>query len=515
MRYDYLQKFWDEFGNDGFRRLATEGYRMDNCHYNYIPTETAPGHASIHTGTTPSVHGIISNQWYDRGLGAAHSSVADPAHPRVGAGRHKGASPDFLMMSTLADEIKAATNFKGKSVGLSLKDRSAILPLGRSGDLAIWFDDFSGQWISSTYYLKPPAALPAWVTKLNASNLTATYLSKEWNLLRPADDYVNSDEAAFLKYEGTYYPDSSASFPHRFKTEPFVVGLDTVWPGSVIKATPYGNAMLEDLAEQAIVEMQLGADGFTDFLCVSFSSTDVIGHQFGPQSREVEDTYLRLDQEIADLLRFLDARCKGNVLVFLTADHGAAENPTYLRDHGHEGGFLADDVSLHLRLDTALGKGNVLAVHGHNVYLNHSFILQSGRQVEAVAQQCAKALASYPEVSMAFTAEELQSQPAQTLAEQYLRNGFHSERGGDVLYITQPGYTDAGYDMPWSHLKGTSHGSPWEYDTHVPLLFWGWRVPKGRSSAPAVIPDIAPTVSGFLGIQSPSGCTGKAISFGK
>lgn len=520
MRYDYLSRFWSQFGEGGFKRLVREGYTVHNCHYNYLPTETAPGHASIHTGTTPSVHGIIMNKWQDPGTTNAHSSVDDPANPRIGDGVHKGASPGYLTCTTLADEIKTANRFRSITVGISLKDRAAILPIGRTGDAAFWMDDKTGYWISSTYYKSLKGKLPDWLNQINTSAPAKTYLSKGWQLSRDVSAYRSPDGPEDLAYEGSFYPDSLPRFPYHFLTDsvvlPFSEGGVTkqvkLFPPQVLKGTPYGNAALEDFAEAAITNMHLGEDEITDFLSLSFSSTDIIGHIFGPQSREVEDTYLRLDKDLEELLRFLDLHCKGRALVFLTADHGGANNPDYAMAHGMEAGWMPHDTTITRVLNAAVGADLIMGIQGHHLYLNKALIQQQGKDLEQVSRKAARALETLPGILRAYTAEELRSTEYLSAPESLLRNGFYPSRSGDVLFIMAPGYAESPRIYPWTDEKGTSHGSPYEYDTHVPLLFWGCNVPAGSTTAPVNITDVAPTVSAMLHILAPSGSTGKVIT---
>lgn len=526
MRYDYLARFWDNFGDGGFKRLVGEGTAFSNCNYNYVPTETAPGHASIFTGTTPSGHGIIMNSWLDHssiaaGKVHAHSSVVDTLYPCLGIAprraKAKGASPTRLEASTIADQLKAATAGKAITIGVSLKDRSAILPVGKSADAAFWFDGVTGHMVSSTYYPAMKAGFPAWVDSLNALKLPRNYLSDPlgWNLLLPASEYAATDGPDDSRYEGTYTRTGSPHFPHHFQ-------VDSLNCCAEFMTTAWGNLFLKDFAKQVVTHYGLGSDAVTDFLSLSFSATDVVAHQFGPQSREVEDTYLRLDRDLADFLNFLDLRLgKGNVLIFLTADHGGAANPTYAVDHGEKGGWIDVDA-LHQRIRSQLGdrKGLdslLVSVQGHNIYLNRQLANERDMNLDSLRKAVVAAMEGVPGILHAYTAPEIMALQPTTIEETFLKNGFHPARSGDVLYTANYGYMQAPYDPSetWRYQKGTSHGTHYEYDTHVPLLFWGWGIPQGQSATQVVIPDIAPTVCKLLDIAAPDKCTGHAVGIGK
>ena len=521
MRHDYLERYWDNFGKGGFKRLIGEGYNFDHCNYNYVPTETAPGHASIFTGTTPSNHGIIMNGWLDqtemaRGIVRAHSSVHDTTYPLMGFPAERilgrGASPHFLEASTIADQVKAATNGKGKTIGVSLKDRSAILPAGKSADAAFWFEDGTGNMISSSYYPAMQAGTPAWLDSINALRMPMRYLSEKagWNLLLDASQYVSPDGPNDARYEGAYDRIGTANFPHKFRFNP-------LYCCGNFKSTPYGNIFLKDFAKEVIQQYELGEDEVMDFLSLSFSSTDMVAHQFGPHSREVEDTYLRLDRDLEDFLNFLDDRFgKGKVLVFLTADHGGAPNPTYAKDHGGKGGWL-EGLQLHRKIRKQLGDqvgqdSLLLRVQGHTIYLNRRLAKTRNLDLDSLSQVVVSAADDFPGVRKAYTAAQIAKISAPTGPERLLKNGFYPERSGDVLYLTTYGYMQSPYgaSQPWRHKKGTSHGSVYEYDTHVPLMYWGWRIPAKQSDAAVLIPDIAPTICGLLGIEAPNKSTGKA-----
>jgi predicted AlkP superfamily pyrophosphatase or phosphodiesterase len=526
MRFDYLQRFWPNFGEGGFKRLVGEGTSFLNCNYNYVPTETAPGHASIFTGTTPSGHGIVMNTWMDRatldqGRIFPHSSVFDSLYPYVGIhplrSKSRGISPRLLEASTIADQLKEATGGKAITVGVSLKDRSAVLPVGKSADAAYFFDGVTGAMISSSFYPGTKTTLPFWVDSLNALRLPLKYMLDPigWVPLLAPERYTASDGPQDTQYEGTYGPGGRANFPHH-------IVPDSIICCGEFMSTAWGNEFLNIFAKEAVKHHGLGNDAVTDFLSLSFSSTDMVAHQFGPQSREVEDTYLRLDRDLADFLSFLDARIgKENVLVFLTADHGGAANPDYAVAHGERGGWL-DDKDLHKQIRALVGdvagKDSLMTrVQGHHIYLNHLLADRRNVNMDSLTKVVAAFVKGFKGIEGVFTAAEIVSLQPTNAGEQFLKNGFFPGRSGDVLYLESYGYMHAPYDPneTWRHKKGTSHGTHYEYDTHVPLIFWGNAIVAGSSDAAVVIPDIAATVCQRLGIAQTSKCSGKPIVFPK
>ena len=324
MKMDYLFRFYDDFAPNGFKRLLNDGFSYNNMHYNFLPTYTAPGHASIFTGATPNMHGIISNEWFNKKTGQPLYCTDDESVKLLGEGLEEDGkmSPKNLLTTTITDELKLTTNFKGKVIGVSVKDRGAILPAGHFADWAFWMTK-SGSFISSTFY---GDKFPDWATEFNNEKKYLPYINKGWNLLKPLSVYNESlpDDS---KYEGKLNG-VKAVFPYDLKAMYDKKG------GGIIKNTPFGNDYLLDFAKRAVEKENLGADNDVDFLTVSFSSPDYIGHDLGSRAIETQDNYLRLDQNIADFLIYLDNKVgKGNYLLFLTADHGGAENSAFLKDN--------------------------------------------------------------------------------------------------------------------------------------------------------------------------------------
>ena len=503
MRYDYLDRFWNKFEENGFKKLVNQGFNCKNTHYNYMPTYTGPGHASIYTGTTPENHGIIANDWFNKTTGNYLYCTEDTSVNTVGSKSKSGRmSPKNMEATTITDELKLNTNQRGKVIGISIKDRGAILPAGHKADAAYWFDGGTeGKWITSTYYLKE---LPKWVHEENKRKAPDQYLGQPWETLLPITDYTESI-ADDNPYEGTFRTEEKPVFPHNLPAL-----RDSNNHYSLIKATPFGNTIVKEMALAAIKGEQLGKDEFTDFLAISFSSTDYVGHQYGPMSVEIEDTYLRLDKELAELLTQLETTVgKDQFLVFLTADHGAVNVPQYLIDHHLPAGYfdvrgtvkdLKEKCKEHFAADSLISN-----VSNGQVFLNHQQLQKSKLPPLQVEQFVASTLLTYEGVSTSYTRSSLTSSQFYEGIPAIIQKGFHQNRSGDVLFVLNPGWINAGY------TTGTTHGSPYNYDTHVPLLWYGADIKKGVTNEKIVISDIAATLAALLNIQMPSACTGQPI----
>lgn len=487
MKYEYIDRYWNKFRNNGFKRLVNEGTFFRNCNYSYVPTETAPGHASIYTGTTPSVHGIIANGWYNTAAKKSISSVqsgndSDPL------------SPNNLLVETVTDRFKNA--IAGARVySISIKDRASILPGGKKADAAFWYDDFRGKFISSDYYAKEKTGAK-WVVDFNSMNYPKQFLKNGWKLV-PNHSYEFNDTS---KYEGKLGIDSVTYFPYRFDSTRY----------SDIKYTSWGNTLIEKFAEQAVINEKLGQTKAPDFLCVSFSCTDYVGHKFGINSVELEQTYIDLDNDIANLLALLDKRIgKGQYLLFLTADHGAVSNPQLLHDKGEQGGIiLMNDLKAELKnlAGDAPGKDSLLIDIGSDqLYFNHDLIKARNLNEDSLYTVFTDFLTSQDGIAMAFTANEIKNNNYTYGIKLKVKNGYNASRSSDIQFITKSNW------IIWYSRTGTTHGSPYEYDSHVPLIFYGWNIKNASSQSSVYIQDIAPTVSALLHIELPHGSTGKPI----
>lgn len=508
MRYDFLYRYQAKYGAGGFRRLLREGFSCEQTHYNYVPTYTGPGHAAVYTGATPSVNGIIGNEWYDRAWGRNRYVTADTTVRTVGAdGRVGQHSPRVLLSTTVTDELRLFSNFRSKVVGICLKDRGSILPAGHIPNAAYWFDDKTGNWISSTYY-PDSLGLPQWVQDFNARRLPDTYTAQPWTRLQ-AEPYAESFSGWDKYDDGQYTTQMPGGFPHDLPALKKKMGY------GVLRFTPFGNSMTLDFALEAIDKMELGADAIPDFLCLSFSCTDYIGHQWGLHAEETQDAYLRLDTDLARLLTALDQKFgKNNVLVFLTADHGAAETPVHLNDLELPAGVFpeskAEDTLNQIIVDAFGKKGDyVLSVANLQIWLDREALDDAGIEAADAETALTDFLRAQPGVYDAWNREEMLLLPSDYPYAPEMRRGFHPRRSGDVIFNLDPAWHA---DDKFFGIGGTTHGSPYAYDTHVPLLWYGWRVPAGESTqAPVNITDIAPTLSAMLRIMEPSGSTGRVI----
>ncbi|ALM21703.1 alkaline phosphatase [Nonlabens sp. MIC269] len=502
MRYDYLTKFYDYYGDDGFKRLMNNGFNAVNHHFNYVPTYTAPGHASIYTGTTPANHGIIGNNWYDKVAKQSIYNVYDNNRVSIGTNGEDGKmSPERLLTSTVTDELKLHTQDRAKVIGISIKDRGAILPAGHLADAAFWFKGKDeARFITSDFYKEE---LPQWVADYNDSGKAKSYLT-EWNTLYPIETYKASG-TDLNNYEKPPRGKEKAVFPYDLKELAAENGNY-----DLLKATPFGNTVVADLAIAALEGEQLGKDDVTDFLAVSFSSTDYIGHQYGVNSVEVMDTYLRLDLEIARFLKELDDKVGvGNYTLFLTADHGAVHVPAYLHDEGLQAGYF-DSRTLREKLKDHVKKefGNdaiIENVSNEQVFLNYKVLNDINIDHKYIQRYIADYLLGLDNVQKVFTRYEMTQGSFTEGTAALIQKGFHQKRSGDVMYVLD--------NAVISYSKtGSTHGSAHAYDTHVPCIFYGAGINAGRTARPIFITDIAPTVSTLLGIAFPNGCTGTPIN---
>lgn len=501
MRWDYLYRYYSRYGSGGFKRLINEGFSAENTFIPYTPTYTACGHASIYTGSVPAINGIIGNDWYDPQLGRNVYCAEDTSVTSVGSTTMAGVmSPKNMLTTTITDELRLATNFQGKVIGISLKDRGSILPAGHSANAAYWFDGQTGDWITSTFYM---SKLPAWVEDYNKIKLVNKFYEKNWPTLYPIETYTQST-ADDKSYEGKARGEQSPVFPHPLK---LYAGKNF----EMIKSTPYGNTMTLDLAKLAILSEDLGKDNITDFLAVSCSSTDYVGHMYGPNSIEAEDTYLRLDKDLAEFFDYLDSKVgKGNYLFFLSADHGAAHVPGFMAEHKLPGGTIDDSPvvkELNTRLEAKFGiKQAIIKSMNNQIYFNHKNIENAKLDFDALKAFSIEFLKTQ---NGFVNAVDLNKVGASTLPEPIktrITNGYNARRSGDIYFILQPNYFDS------SSKTGTTHGSWNPYDSHIPCVFMGWNVKPGKTNKTHYMTDIAATLAAMLHIQMPSGCVGEPIT---
>ncbi|MDX1278524.1 alkaline phosphatase PafA [Oceanihabitans sediminis] len=503
MRYDYLTRFYNKFGEGGFKKLINQGFNCKNNHYNYVPTYTGPGHASVYTGTTPKYHGIIANNWYDKEIKESVYCAGDDTVNPIGTEDAAGQmSPKRMMTTSFADENRLFTQMRGKTIGVSMKDRGAVLPAGHTANAAYWFHGMDeGNWITSSFYMNE---LPKWVNDFNASGAADSYL-KTWNTLYDIDTYTESG-SDLNNFEGGFKGKETATFPYDLKAlSKDNKGYD------ILKATAYGNALTTDFAIAAIDGEQLGQDEITDVLALSYSSTDYVGHNFGVNSKEIQDTYLRLDKDIERLINTLDEKVgKGEYTLFLTSDHGAVDVPSYLQSVNIPAGYInSRDLRKNISEFAAkkFGASDLIENGSNNqIFLNRERIALLGLDLEAVQKALVDELITYKNIDKVYTATTMQNTGFSTGIEELLQNGYNQKRSGDIVIVYEPAV------ISYSRT-GSTHGSGLNYDTHVPLLFYGKGIKQGSTLKKTRITDIAPTMSALLGTSFPNGATGVPLEF--
>lgn len=504
MCYEYLYRFYDKYSDGGFKRLMNEGTNCRTTHYNYVPTYTGPGHASIYTGTTPSNHGIVGNDWYDRKSRKEVNCVQDDAVTTVGSAGNNGRySPSRLKVNTVTDQFKLE-HPQSKVLSMSIKNRGAILPGGHLSDGTYWYDGSTGSFITSSFYTDQ---LPEWVHAFNKKEIPQKAMKQTWNTLLPIEQYTESgiDDSP---YEHLLDGKTKPVFPYelsKMATKENIFDLFT--------HTPFANTFLTDFAIQALHSEKLGMNGDTDILCISYSSTDIIGHAFGPQSKEIQDTYLRLDRDLERLLNELDRTLgKGSYTLFLTADHAVVPVPQLLIDHKMAGGyvFLHDSIAqLDLELTGKYGAGLIAGFENLNIYLDRELIRSGNLDYNEICTFIKGRIKEWDGVKNVYTAAELQNGAGDKWFEM-VRSGYNYKKSGDVLFILESGYLPKSKDSEKAR-KGTSHGSPYAYDTQVPLLWYGHSIPKQEIFRVVEITDIAPTLAHLLNISFAHATTGIPI----
>jgi predicted AlkP superfamily pyrophosphatase or phosphodiesterase len=504
-RYDYLERFGDLFGSGGFKRLMNEGALFTSANYDYVPTYTACGHAAIFSGSVPAQNGIVGNAWFDRESGKMHVMVIDDAaHLVTGNGlsaKGASASPRYLSGTTIGDQMRLASNFQSKVIAASLKDRAAVLPGGQRPNGAFWFNEANGEFVSSDYYFKE---LPAWVKKFDSADRPDKYFGMKWDRALPAD--------AYKRAQAENLPLQHSPLGSHF---PYVVTGGEDKPGqrfyTAFEYSPFASEYLAEFAKAAVEGESLGADSFPDLLSISFSSPDLAGHAYGPDSQEIEDTYIRLDRVIADLLNYIDKKVGlANTIIALTGDHGVAPVPEYARSKGFDAARLPGREVIdaaNKALGAHFGEGKwVAGFINDQLYLDQRLIAEkkvSPAEAERIAGEAALSVGG---VVNYFTRTQLVEgrMPSGPIARR-VGNGFFRERSGDVWLITKPLCFFVEGDLP------TTHGSAYNYDTHVPVILFGGGVRPGRYNADCSPSDIAPTLAALLGVEPPSNLTGRVL----
>lgn len=505
MCYDYLYRFNSKYGTGGFLRLMNEGTNCRTTLYNYVPTYTGPGHASIYTGTTPESHGIVANDWFEKSTGREVNCVQDDNVQTIGAISEEGkCAPTRLKALTITDQLRM-TYPSSKVISMSIKNRGAILPGGHLSNGSYWFDYTSGDYITSSYYSN---SLPSWVSDFNALDYPQKALKQTWNTLLPIAEYVESFEDN-SPYEVVLPGKKTPTFPYDYKK------MSGETPNfELFTCSPFANTFLTDFAIEALKNEQLGKSKTTDFLCVSYSTPDIIGHAFGPNSIEIEDTYLRLDKDLERLFNELDEKIgKNEYVVFLTADHAVVPVPQYFIDHKLPGGYVYLDQpisDLKIKLKAKFGDELILEQTNLNIYLNDARISALNLNKEEVMNFIKSDVMKWKNVKRAYTSTELLENGAQDIWTSKVSKGFHSTESGDVVFILEPGFLPKHVEST-SGGKGTSHGSAYSYDSHVPLLWMGKNIPRQELFREIQITDITPTLAHLLNLSMPSAVTGSPI----
>jgi predicted AlkP superfamily pyrophosphatase or phosphodiesterase len=504
-RYDYLERFGDLFGAGGFRRLINEGAVFTDANYEHMPTYTAVGHAAIFSGSVPAQNGIVGNLYYDRRSGKQRVIVSDDdAHlvTSSGVGAAGAASPRVLIGTTIGDQMRLATNFKSKVVAVSLKDRSAVLPAGQRPNGAYWFGEANGEFVSSDYYAKE---LPKWVRDFNSSTRPDKWFGATWDRSLAADAYNRAQQDSVEVQSSVL----GRKFPYKVTG-----GLDKPGPqfNTAFLITPFASEYLASFARAAVEGESLGTDEFPDLLSVSFSSPDLCGHYYGPDSQETVDTYARLDKTIAELLDFIDKRVGlANTVIAVTGDHGVAPVPEYMASKGYAAARLQprgmiDSVDKALSERFGLEKA-VVAFVNDQLYFDQNQIGDKKLDPREVENAAAAVVMSTPGVVSCFTRTQLLNAqvPAGPIGRRIM-NGFNRDRCGDVWLVTRPFFFFTEGTLP------TTHGSPYSYDSHVPVILFGSGVHAGRYNEPASPADIAPTIAALLGVEPPSNRVARVLS---
>ncbi len=500
MRYDYLYRFWDNFGEGGFKKLIAEGTLCKNANYNYMLTQTAPGFATLATGCEPTVHGIVSDYWYQRIKKLNTYSVFNEKTKTVGVDNDIFPyAPTNILTTTFTDELKLFNNSKSKVIGISIKPEGAVLAAGHLGNSAYWFDDETGKWITSTYYCD---SLPTWVNTFNDKKFPEIYIERDWLPMLSLESYQS----------GAHQGNSNAiGFSSENKFAKRISGFlkkDRVY--AMLKTTPFGITLTKDFAISAILNEDLGKDEFTDYISIGFSATSRVSESCGPNSIELEDMYIRLDRELEHFLTFIDEEFgKHNVLVYLTSDHGTAYNPEELKMQGIPAGEFNGERAVMLLgtyLNAIYDKGKwITAYHNKQIYLNRRLIEDSDLKLNEFQDVVAQFMIQFTGVANIITATTLEQSHFSDGVFSYMQNSYNQKRSGDIIINLEPGWIEKG-----NYISTANSAN--RYDTHVPLIWYGWKIKRSKISRAIYMEDIAPTISNFLDIPFPNGCTGSVIT---
>lgn len=499
MRWDYLYKFYNLYSENGFKRLLNNGFVCQNTMVNYLPSHTAPGHTAIYSGSVPSITGIAGNAFIENSDGKVHDACEDKNVYTIGSEKMGSSSPNNLLVTTVGDELRIATNMKSRTFSVAIKNRGSILPGGHLCNGAYWFDDETGQFVTSSYYMEK---LPDWLIKFNSNTYKTQMMDKGWTLSQSDYSLSTVDDS---RYEENFPKELSPTFPHLFKNQ------NSKERNISFDMTPYGNQYTIMMAEALIEGEKVGKGAYTDFLSISFSSPDELAHQFGCNSVEMQDMMLKLDKQLADFFTYLDATyVPGNYLLFLTADHGGSHNQEYLKSLKVPAGVFEKqsvaNVNSYLKNKFGIDSLVIGFTNYYQFFLNNPLLDKSNLSRASIRQSIIDWALEKPEVLYAIDLSSISTANVPTRIKEMVMNGYNRRRGGDVQLILNP----ANYEYA-GKTKGNTHGTWSPADTHILLIFYGWNIKKGETTTEVYTTDIAPTISALLHIQMPNGCIGKPI----
>lgn len=521
LRGDLIDRYSAGYGKGGFQLLVDEGAFYVNAHHRHANTETVVGHATLATGTDPAVHGMIANVWLDRVTDKLVYNVEDADYPLLGEGAGvdastevdptqaiattQGRSPRAILTSTISDEIALSVGPQARIFGVSVKDRGAITLAGHAGK-AYWFSKAAGDMVTSTFYMDD---YPDWVDAWNAKGVPTSYAGKSWELLAKPEAYLfgNADDQAWE----TDFPGYGRTFPHPWGE------ADSPYFTTLLTFSPAGDEIVLDFAKDLIVAENIGKDDATDYLSISFSSTDYVGHLFGASSLEAEANLHRLDRTLANLLRFVDKKVGlDQTLIVLSADHGASEAPGYLNSLGIGGNYFSfDDVDktagmAALKAEFGVAGELIDQFYQPYLYLNREAITDRGLDFATVSRRVAEELRKLPGIAYAVSSNDLRKGAVvQTPATEAILANFNADRSGDIYVVFDPHWFVSEFD---GVSVTASHGQPWAYDTHVPVIWMGPGIESGRFARRVETVDVAPTISAYLGVKYPSGSRGSVMT---
>ena len=500
MRYDYLNRYWDKFSDKGFKKLISTGTVFQNAHHDYLLAESGAGYASIATGTYPDVHGIVSNFWYERLQDNIRYCIRDDKANTIGGNYESGKfSPSGLLAMNISDQLKLSNNFSSKVFSLSLDPVAAVISGGHTANAAYWYDDYTGKWITSSFYCD---SLPVWLNEFNSKDLSGTYLSRNWETLLPHEQYINNftkngDEKGLAGVKEFPYDLDKLSMKNKKERD-----------YSLLKETPFGNTYTKDMAISLIVNEELGKNNQTDWLTISFSAASYAGKDFNQLSVEMQDLYLRLDEDIAHFLTFIDDQVGlKNVFIYLTAENAIANDPAYLLENKMPGGYFNFNSAISLLrtyLNVIFGTGDwVKFYYSQQIYLNRELIEDSRLSLSDFQERTARFMVQFEGVSNALTSENLMTNNYTHGIFEKMQKNYNQERSGDVLLGLSPGWIEKGIERKYS--------SSFHYDTHVPLIFYGWKTGRATVARSVSVTDITPTIAILLNISRPPSVQGKII----